>query len=409
MPRLVPANVPDGFAATGAFDLPQTGSGVTADVAIYARADDQAFAGPSIGVIALPPGVTDVPNGDVEVNGHPASLSDEGGARVLAWIDGDSAFRLQGRQVGDSDLLAAAESVRRASGGVEIGSPPAGLVRVAQVQQLSAGGGLSALGSPAHAVGYQASDGRTIEFITIAGGDDVFALERYFLIPGGDRVEVRGHEGFAGTTSNVGNGTAIIWQETNDAIGIATATGVDRDTLLDVADGLRPATDDEWGALLAKVASGSAATTGAMPTPPPDALGSFSSTYQSAKYTVYVNPNGELQFTVQWDGGGLSLATGNSTEDAATPNAGVFGFDQRFGVFYGKAPTSVDRVRLELPTGDSTEGSLQPVAGQSFGLFAIGLEVVDPSAVAEDAKGTAIFLDAAGNELSRQSVTVTAH
>jgi hypothetical protein len=407
VPRLIPSSLPGGFAPTGAYDSPVIGSPTTFDAAIYAGKDDQTFAGPSIAVTVFPTQSIGDTNSNTDVNGHPATVEQQDGKTQVSWVDGPSGIRVLSRGVDQDVVLAAARSITFPSSGVALTAVPAGLDLVAQANDLAAGGGLSAVGTPSHSAGYQATNDGTLEVVTFAGDDTVLTLERYFLTAGGDVIDVRGHRGYVSTSSELNGGIAVVWPEAPGVVAMAFASAIDRSALLDLVEGLRPATDAEWSALQSLVPKDSATTAVDVPA---DALGSLTGTYQTARYTVIVNANGEVQFAVEWDGGGLSTsASKSSAEDPATPKVGVFGFDQKFGVVYGKAPTSVDRVRLVLATGDSTEGPVQPVAGQPFVLFAFGIEAADPAGVAEDATGTAIFLDAAGDEISRQPVTVTAH
>ena len=144
---------------------------------------------------------------------------------------------------------------------------------------------------------------------------------------------------------------------------------------------------------------------GATQSSPAGTVAEQSGAIGGSDYVAWVQPDGTYGIVLTIDGSAIGvghIATSGLAIDAA--DAQYTAFKDTFGVLYGKAPISVAKVRLELDTGESAEGSVQSVPGQPFVLFAFGVMTLNRAGMVNGAPATAVFLDAAGAEVTRVEV-----
>jgi hypothetical protein len=273
-PRLVPADVPEGVPDLLAFDLPLPRPGAPllgpgfgpASIAIYGdpQADDPfATADLVVAVTAQDPtaGLGDADK--VTVRGRTGTVIDVGGpARFISWEEEPGTFVLVGSHALDrKQLLTAADALvvkgGRATLGSVAASVPGPLDEIGEIADYP----LSALvlgtmpmgrnSAPGHMVGNENDDYDHAFFVeTAVGGPPDLAVIRW-ITHAGTPTRVRGHDGWAGVDPANAKQRALVWQEAPGVIAVAVGTGLDRRELLDTVDGLHPATDQEWQALLA--------------------------------------------------------------------------------------------------------------------------------------------------------------
>jgi hypothetical protein len=78
--------------------------------------------------------------------------------------------------------------------------------------------------------------------------------------------------------------------------------------------------------------------------------------------------------------------------------------DNRYGIAYGRVPSTVARIRFVLDSGDTSETTPNQLTGESYSLFDATIEVAGAN-LAEGATGAVVLLDRAGNEIGRLPVT----
>jgi hypothetical protein len=253
--RLIPDDVPAGLELHLATDLPGEGS-QESTFKVYGRGpEDDPFRDGDLAIIVTQDGDVRIPpEGNVELRGVPGDLSaDEGQGGTLSWGEpGLGSVMVVSRTVEGEQLVAFAEGLRR-EGHDLVGTPPAGLTLVADLDsQAPAGGGVpSDAGS---SIFYQQPEsGRTLGVTTVP--DEPGMVEVFRWLSGGEarRTTVRGHAGWVAASFPDGGGTlssGLVWHEGPGVLTAVSATGLDEEEVRRVAEGLRPATDDQWQALL---------------------------------------------------------------------------------------------------------------------------------------------------------------
>jgi hypothetical protein len=149
------------------------------------------------------------------------------------------------------DLQAAAAAMLIGDGGViALPTPPRGLRKVGELV-VAVSEVAPFLAMPAGAVGHVATYGSETGFASVGAftaGDDYLTVIRW-LVGGADDARVGEHTALV--ADHAGDTRLVAWQEPEGLIRfVVTSNDVGRQELLALAESVRPATDEEWAALL---------------------------------------------------------------------------------------------------------------------------------------------------------------
>lgn len=264
MPVLIPDPTPDGFEPTGATELPRAATDrgpehLTVMAFGHADAADPA-ASPDLGISILR--AEGIVPGDfgrqVTVRGGPAWVStDNAGRTALSWEEAPGVLALvDSGTLSEGDLVAVAEGLTFNADHTEVEVPdlPSGLTLLGTMTDAGLTGALAPSVLPdattGHMVGYQdPADGRALIVATLRiDAGEAAVLHRTLGRPLGD-VEVRGHAGRLMVQDADASGGAVlhtlIWEEAPGTY-VTVAGNLDEADLLAVAEGLRPASEQEW-------------------------------------------------------------------------------------------------------------------------------------------------------------------
>ena len=307
-------------------------------------------------------------------------------------------------QVGRDALLAVADAGTFADGTfspgpVAAGSEPPDLV--GSIDDFDMGGGSpisrSAVG---YTVGYQSDDdiGRLVSVTSFASTDGDMAVVRW-MAGATEPTEVRGHDGWLGSqtfeTGSSGSGSSdgeteehmstdtmrtLIWEEAPGAYVVLRAGGISEDELRDLAEGLRPAIDDQWQVLMAE-------TDSATPAGTPEAIeGRLGET----TWSVYIGDDGSLC---------AATHTGTTTGETCGSSTGpsVLTEDGKGAplVVYGVLPDGAVGIAVD-----------DMVAGYQTQMAAGGREIYAVDLDGAPAPATLSFLDDAGQVVGQATVGV---
>ncbi|MGH9250433.1 MAG: hypothetical protein ACRD0W_13055 [Acidimicrobiales bacterium] len=418
VPRLIADPVPEGMGPSYAADLPLPEDEIlpgSMSVTVYgdAAADDP-FAGADLGILVVTDETLAVGGGPVTVRGQPGEATDNGRyGTSVTWDEAPgSEVTLASQTLERSQLLAIAEGLTIEGTAVALGPLPAGLPgalsEVGTATDMLVEGPLpvprSAVG---HVVEYRAEEGESrLAVGSAAGGASNLAVLRWSL-QSNQVVDVRGGQGWLGRfPSEPGFPpiTAVVWEESPGVIAVVAGDGMTEDELLAAAEILRPATDDEWAALLGQPhdsESGddpSSATTvtardndapgnqTAMTTP----AGSVVSLHGTGDdhhpaWVVYIDGVGAL-CAESSDGTSGSASCGDVQQGAATlhDNAG-----NPFVVF-GVMPNGAVNVDVEGDTGAAPHTASSPNGSTSIYALALDGRPVPAAVIFSDGQGRVI-------------------
>jgi hypothetical protein len=265
VPRLVPDHMPAGLEPSGTAELP-----LPADDLDPGRIDVTVFGAgpgrlgrfwPAVGVVVVEDETVGMDGRDVPIGegqgraGSSTAHNDVGLAEGtgVVWCSWDVTAELEvtlvdwfGSQFLFEDVCGRA-SVDE-SGDVDLDDLGAALPDdyepLGTLRDAAFGGGspYASRDAEGHVASYGSTDGGFLEVTTVAhdpGGVDVARWMANAL----EAVEVRGHEGWiAETPSPDGSTVTVLWPEAPGVLGVVRAVDVDRDEVLAVANGLRPAT-----------------------------------------------------------------------------------------------------------------------------------------------------------------------
>ncbi|HEY3144165.1 MAG TPA: hypothetical protein VGJ86_23750 [Acidimicrobiales bacterium] len=285
VPRLIPDHVPDGYVVSGASDPSEmvgeaAATGPVSRTVLYGDSGaDDPFAHSDLqtsttrwpedtnfdGGSGMPP---EGHGHEVTVRGHTgvACAPDECIGEVMAtlyWPEEEPLFdvRLTSRSLDIDQLQQVAEDLTFEGDYAVVGSPPSDvdgpLDELARSQPNDlplVATGYSINYAPPHNI----PGGPTLQVSTGEGGESNLLMTRW-LAGEWRRVEVRGHEGSISVKEERAGGgpdrqTAItlLWEEEPGVIAQVTTlmSPLTEDEVLQVAESLRPATDEEWAAAL---------------------------------------------------------------------------------------------------------------------------------------------------------------
>ena len=276
VPRLMPGDLPEGLPPPTAFELPMAGSFFGTDsaaVTVYGDpAADDPFAVADLVVVESDVDafslVTPEDSDPVTVRGHQGSAGDD--VRLGAWVRWDEApdrhVLVASRTLDRGQLLAIAEGLAAGGGGTVLGSVPTGvpgpLERIGSIpdfplSSLSLGlAPTTSASAVGHLVGSETDDYDLGLFATTFGGDASDLAVVRWLSRASDEVDVRGHAGWTGLEEVGSTRRTLVWEESPGVVVVVQSTGLDAAELLDAAESLRPAGDEEWDALLSGSATG---------------------------------------------------------------------------------------------------------------------------------------------------------
>jgi len=421
VPRLIAPQPPAGLSATGATDLPARDSIGSSEVLLFAPNANATLATSSIALVAVRSvenmGHRQTGDEDVDVSGHAGWIDHQGDLFQVIWPISDTIqAQVIAAGISPDDAIAAARSATITDTQVTMSAPPAGLVEIGHAGNLAYQGGIALLlrnGGRGAQVAYQSSDSTKSLFVTTFEGDDaVSAVQRFYWAPHAVRAQVRGHEGWVAEEPN---GTvAALWQEAPGVYVTVIGFGVDRTTLVATAEDLRPASDAEWNALKALApsqggvvsSSSSSFSTVGSPLPPKNAIGSVDGEAGGIAYVVWLDADRNLGVTYSGPGtSGHGSAGQDPQRDLGVPYARLQLLDDYTGLAYGRVPLFVAAVRVVFDNGNPAQGGIYTFKNQGFGLFALSFQIGAPLDPNTSLNATVIFLDSAGNELSRMPVS----
>jgi hypothetical protein len=266
VPVLVAESLPEGLAPTGAVELPLAGEERGPEhltVMLYGDAnapDPTASADLGISVLrsdqVFPAGV----GRELTVRGLPGWVSTDGAGRVaLTWQEVPGVLGLvTSGTLDEADLVAVAEGLEFSSDHAQVDPTlvPAGLTLLGSMTDAGLTGALAPAVLPdtvsGHVVAYHNDAGGVLLVTTVRADAGEAAVLRWMAGRALGTVEVRGLSGWLATQEN---GTAdgatlrtVVWEE-SPGIFVVVSGSLDEDALLPVAEGLRPASAQEWADL----------------------------------------------------------------------------------------------------------------------------------------------------------------
>jgi hypothetical protein len=354
IPRLVPADLPEGLPPSGAMELPlpdQSDAGTT-PVSVYGdpSADDP-FADADLGLFVRHVDDLSMDEPSATVRGQPAEVDATATyGTSLTWEEEPGvAITAASLGLNRDQLLAVTEGLAVEDGAASVGTVPAD---VPGPLQLVAATEMSAVVSPpipaaavGHMVAYQDPEGDRAIAVTALGADATDLAVVRWMAGATTATDVRGHQGWtssrqiedtsaeagsADVGSAAGEGAAsgpaatdspfhtLIWEESPGVVLVVQGFDVAPDDIRAVAESLRPASDEEWERLVQlggsdDDASGTATETGTATATeeatattgggspsgpgadvPGDALVTLQGGYAEGEWAVYVDADGSL-------------------------------------------------------------------------------------------------------------------
>jgi hypothetical protein len=275
VPRLVPdpATLPDGLDPAYAVDLPVPAADLgpgSATVTLYGDAEAAASGGPvadaDLAVIVVQDetiglgGSTTSVRGREGRSGTSSDANDVGIAVTddfvwLSWDETDEVeVTLASRRLGHEALATIAEDLTVDGSTVRLGDLPAGVdgTEIGSLPDIPfAGLPYASASDPGHAFYYGLVIGTSTLVQTFVGDSSDLLVARW--MSGADQpITIRGHSGWYGESTGVFQSTAqtLLWEEADGVIGVIQTAGMSQDDLVQLANDLHPATDEEWQALL---------------------------------------------------------------------------------------------------------------------------------------------------------------
>jgi hypothetical protein len=418
VPRLIADPVPEGMSPSYAADLPLPEDEIlpgSMAVTVYgdAAADDP-FAVVDLGILVVTDETLALGGDPVTVRGRPGEATDSGRyGTSVTWDEApDSEVTLASRTLERSQLLALAEGLTIEGTSVALGPLPAGLPvalsEVGTATDMPFDGFLPAPRSAVgHVVEYRAEAGESrLAVGSAAGGARNLAVLRWSF-HANQVVDMRGGQGWVGRfppESGFPPITVVVWAESPGVIAVVAGDGMTEGELLAAAEILRPATDDEWTALLGQphdAESGdepSSATTvtardddapgneTAMTTP----AGSVVSLHgvgdgDRPAWVVYIDGRGAL-CAESSDGTSGSASCGDGQQRTATlhDNAG------NPIVVFGVMPDGAVNVEVEGDIAGSIETTPSPNGSTSIYALALDGRPVPAAVIFRDGQGRVI-------------------
>jgi hypothetical protein len=128
-------------------------------------------------------------------------------------------------------------------------------------------------------------------------------------------------------------------------------------------------------------------------------------TIGEATYLTWIDAVGNPGITIASPSATVTGASKSTLEvPLDNPIARFAVIDNRYGIAYGRVPSTVARIRFVLDSGDTSETTPNQLTGESYSLFDATIEVAGAN-LAEGATGAVVLLDRAGNEIGRLPVT----
>ena len=151
-----------------------------------------------------------------------------------------------------------------------------------------------------------------------------------------------------------------------------------------------------------------ACRSGATQSSPTGTVAEASGAIAGTPFVAWIQADGVYGAVITINGSAVGfghIATSGQSIDAM--DAQFIAVDSTHAVLFGKAPTSVVKVRVLLDTSESSEGAVTPVTDQPFGLFAFGVTTFNQAGFVDNTKATATFLDAQGAEVAHLPLTTS--
>jgi hypothetical protein len=258
LPRLVADDPPDDLSAAVASELPAAGT-TASSFRLYGRGDaNDPVRDGDVGIFVMRGGGSfNAPGEEVRVRGVQGTLGEQASyGWSLVWNEaGLGSVLVQSRSLSGQDLLPLAEGMRREGDGLVLDRPPGGYRLVADLPGppgLTLG--IMVPGDRGSTVRYSADGGRFLALMVTE--DRPGALEAFRWL-GGTRVRattVRGHDAWflpASADDEPFELAALGWREQPGVFVSVAGSGLTEEELRAAAEGLRPATDEEWEELVA--------------------------------------------------------------------------------------------------------------------------------------------------------------
>jgi hypothetical protein len=337
-PRLVADPPPAGMVVGGATELPGGDPFGSGTYWVYGDAGrDAPFEADDLAVVEVALDESAIRPDDArstEVAGHPAWVSPpsedaSGSAQHSVYVELDgSTVGLISASLDDDELLAVAGELDLDADGLE---PPASIAGLDQIGTVTGAIDLSTMLpfpiGAGHQVGYSdvSRDGSEgIAVASLEGGDDLLAVARWSLGASAHSVEVRGFDGWLGSSSGTDT-PLLVWQESPTAVIAVVGYGVDDAALLATAESLRVADDDEWATLLAQA--------GSVEVPGDAQVGVSGGGQPDSAFAAYLDADGSLCVSYADGDGSAEMCSGGdlvpltvSTQRLASGEILLFGY-----------------------------------------------------------------------------------
>jgi hypothetical protein len=279
VPRLAldPATSSLDLPPAAATDLPLAPGDVdegSASVVLYGDpAADDPFARGDLAVIVVTDETVGMMGDEVQVRGHdgmaggPDATNDLGlvaastdpgaadeGFAWISWFETDSVeVTLASRSVAADDLATVAEALTIDGTAVTLGTLPPGVAgtEIGRLEGLQFGGvGYAPDTAAGHSVFYGSIEGATLMVSTYIADPDQLVVARW-MADARQPAEVRGHPAWSSRTTSWNDQPTqiLLWQESDDVVGVAQGSGLPEGELQQIADGLVSPTDAEWDAM----------------------------------------------------------------------------------------------------------------------------------------------------------------
>jgi hypothetical protein len=263
VPVLVAESLPEGLEPTGAVELPLAGAERGPEhltVMLYGdpgTLDPTASADLGVSVLraeqVFPAGV----GRELTVRGRPGWVSTDGAGRMaLTWEEAPGVLALvTSGTLGEADLIAVADGLGFSADHAQVDPTfvPAGLTLLGTMSDAGLTGALAPAVLPdtasGHVVAYHDASAGVLLVTTVRADTEEAAVLRWMAGRAVGAVEVRGRSGWLAIQEN---GTAdgatlytVVWEESPGVYGVVSSS-LEEDALLAVAEGLRPASAQEW-------------------------------------------------------------------------------------------------------------------------------------------------------------------
>jgi hypothetical protein len=259
VPALIPDALPDGLAAAGAVDLPRPEEELGPERMTVRLFGDATGGALSVTVFHSEAAEPADFGESTTVRGKPAWVSeDDAGQTALMWQEAPGILALV--TSGSLDL-AAMSSVAEgltfgtdpAGGDVTVTVLPPGFAPMGALHDAALTGAILPSALPVttggHLAGFRDATGnRALVVGTITPEPDEVPVLRWMLGADAGEITVRGHQALR--TTQAGGIDAVIWEESPGLYAVVGGT-VGADAVLAAAESLRPATEQEWAAIVA--------------------------------------------------------------------------------------------------------------------------------------------------------------